>query len=265
MKNEHVAELLPDYLDGLLEADANEKIKTHLKECNSCAKELVELRKLYQAFLSETEVIPPPSIKTKFLEQLEEEKSLQSKVVSLDTNSTSKRNPWTANLLKIAASVALVVCGFLLGKQQSQEGHTKELAQLTEEKLQFKQTAMLSLMENESASKRIQGVNFIEEFANPDEAIVKALADRMLYDENTNVRAAAVEVLSKFTSSENVKNTFIKALKTEKDPGIQIEIIQTLGKIQEKKAVAPMQELLKKEETQPFVKKQIESLLPNII
>jgi len=265
MKNEHVTELLPDYLDDLLEADANKKIKTHLKECNSCAKELVELRKLYQAFSSEAGIVPPPSIKTKFLEQLEEEKGLQSKVVSLDSDSLSKRSPLTANLLKIAASVALLIAGFLLGKQQSQEGHNKEIAQLTEEKLEFKQTAMLSLMENESASRRIQGVNFIEEFADPDEAIVTALTERMLYDENTNVRAAAVEVLSRFTSSENVKNTFIKALKTEKDPGIQIEIIQTLGKIQEKKAIIPMQELLQQEEIQPFVKKQIESLLPNII
>lgn len=265
MINEHVTELLTGYLDGLLDTEKQAMVETHLKSCEACAKEASDLKKLLHAFSSEDEIIPPPSIKAKFLEQLEEEKNSRSKVVSLDSDSTSKRNLWANNLLKIAASIALLVGGFLLGRQQSQESSNQEIAQLTEEKMEFKQTAMLSLMENESASKRIQGVNFIEEFVNPDEAIIKALADRMLYDDNTNVRAAAVEVLAGFTSSENVKNTFIKALKIENDPGIQIEIIQTLGKMQEKKAVIPMQELLKKEETQPFVKKQIESLLPTII
>ena len=124
---------------------------------------------------------------------------------------------------------------------------------------------MLSLMENQSASRRIQGVNLIEEFTIPDEAIITALANRMLFDNNTNVRLSAVEALGKFTQSDTVKKTFITALETEKDPSIQITIIHTLVTIQEKKAIAPMQRLLEQEETQPFVKQQIKSLLPSII
>jgi len=265
MENNHVTEMLPDYLDGLLKPEQQEMIERHLISCEACAKEMSDLKELFNAFSSEEEVTPPSSIKTKFLEQLEAEKNSQPKVVSLDSNSVSKRNPWTNNLLKIAAGIALLVGAFLMGKQQSEENSSQEIATLTEEKLQFKQTAMLSLMENKSASRRIQGVNFIEEFDKPDESIVKALADRMLYDENTNVRAAAVEVLARFTNSETVKSVFIAALKIEKDPSIQIAIIQTLGDIQEKKAAAPMNELLQKEDTQPFVKKQIESILPTII
>lgn len=257
--------MLPDYLDGLLNAEQQKMVEAHLKSCETCSKEAADLKELFKAISSEAEITPPSSIKTKFLEQLVEEENSRSKVVSMDSKSAPKRNPWANNLLKMAASIALLVGGFLLGKQQSEGNSNQEIAVLTQEKLQFKQTAMLSLMENKSASRRIQGVNFIEEFDKPDESIVKALADRMLYDENTNVRAAAVEVLAGFTAAESVKNAFIKALKIEKDPGIQIEIIQTLGEIQEKKAVIPMQELLQREETQPFVKKQIESLLPNII
>jgi len=176
----------------------------------------------------------------------------------------SKTN-WTNNLLKIAASVALLVGVYFFGKQQQAQTSNAEIAQLADESLAFKQTAMLSLMGNKSASKRIQGVNFIQEFTEPDVAIVSALTDRMLHDENTNVRRTAVEVLSEFTASERVKTSFIKALKTEKDPGIQIAIIHLLGKIQEKKAVAPMQFLLDQEDTQPFVKEELKSILPNII
>lgn len=265
MKNDHVIEMLPDYLDNLLEADTKKKIEEHLKACKTCTQELTEIKELFQAFKTEEKIIPPSSIKTGFLKQLEAEKQTFSRVVPFDAPSNNKRNKWALKLLKIAASVLLLIGAFLTGRYQSKENSSKEIALLTEEKLEFKQTAMLSLMENESASKRIQGVNFIDSFSNPDEAILKALMDRMLNDKNTNVRLTAVEALNNFTNSEIVKNAFIEALKKEKDPSIQINIIQTLVDIQEKKAIAPMQRLLEQEETQPFIKNQIESLLPSII
>ncbi len=263
--NKHIVELLPDYLDNLLEEPQKEMVETHLKRCKSCEKELFEMKRLFQAIDSEEDELPPNSLKSKFLEQLEEEKKSISKVVSLDDETTPKRNLWANNLMKIAASILLLAGAFFMGNQYSNENSSREIATLTEEKMRMKQTAMLSMMESESASKRIRGVNYIEEIQNPDESIVKALADRMLYDENTNVRAAALDVLAGFTNSETVVDTFIKALRIENDPSIQIAIIQILGQLQEKKAAVPMQELLEKEDTQPFIKQQIKSLLPTII
>ncbi|TMM59569.1 hypothetical protein FEE95_04360 [Maribacter algarum] len=265
MEKNHVIELLPEYLDGLLNKTQKTTVEAHLKDCNSCSHELSELKKLFKVFKEEKETTPSGNLKTNFFEQIELEKQNNSKVVSLDNVSVQGKNNWTNNLLKIAASVVLLVGVYFFGKQQQEQISGKEIAHLADETQAFKQTAMLSLMGNKSASKRIQGVNFIEEFSDPDEAIVSALADRMLNDENTNVRRTAVEVLSEFTASETVKNSFIKALKTEKDPGIQITIIQVLGKIQEKKAAASMQYLLEQDDTQPYVKEELESVLPNII
>ena len=265
MEKKHIVELLPEYLDGLLNETQKNIVEAHLEDCKSCSHELNELKKLFIAFEDEKEFAPSDKVRADFFEQIELEKQISSKVVSLDSKSIQSKNSWTSNFMKIAASVLLLVGAFLLGSQQSKENSEEEIAQLTQEKFEIKQTAMISLMENKSASRRIQGVNYIQEFNEPDEAIVNALADRMLYDENVNVRAAAVEVLANFTHSDNVKNTFIDALKIEKDPGIQIAIIQTLGQMQEKKAASPMQQLLDSEETQPFVKEQIESVLSNII
>lgn len=265
MKNKHIIPLLPDYLDGLLSEVDRKMVEIHLEDCALCHSELDDLKQLFYAFKAEEELLPSASLKTKFIAQLEEEMNTETKVISLDPKVVSKPNHWTKQLMKIAASILLLVGAFFLGSQKSQESAKKEIAQLTEETLEIKQTAMISLLENKSASRRIQGVNYLQDSNEPDETVVTALADRMLYDENVNVRAAAVEVLAKFTASEKVKNTFIEALKIEKDPGIQIAIIQTLGQMQEKKAVTPMQQLLENEETQPFVKEQIESVLPHII
>lgn len=265
MEKNHITELLPDYLDNLLTKKQKQEVDLHLADCDSCSAELKEIKSIVEVFNNESMVAPSDSVRTNFFEQLELEKQNNTKTISLDTSSIRRKNNWPNSLIKIAASIALLVGVYFFGKQQQAESLNAEIAQLTDESLAFKQTAILSLMGNQSASKRIQGVTFIEEFTEPDEAIVSALNDRMLHDENTNVRRTAVEVLSTFIASETVKNSFIKALKTEKDPGIQITIIQILGKIQEKKAAASMQYLLEQEDTQPYVKDELESVLPNII
>jgi len=265
MRDEHITDMLPEYLDDLLDKDQKKKVDTHLKECESCKKDLNELRTLIAAFENEKQLVPPDSLRTGFNEMLEHEKRTNPKIIRLDSQKKPGKNTWAINVLKIAASIILLISSFMLGRYQQEQKSNEVIALLEDKSLRIKQTAMLSLMGNKSASKRIQGVNYIDEFSNPDETIVKALADRMLFDENTNVRLTAVEALEKFTASETVKNTFIKALKIEKDPGIQIAIIQTLVRIQEKKAIAPMQYLLEQEDTQPYVKEQLKSVLPSII
>ncbi|MGX1928322.1 HEAT repeat domain-containing protein [Flagellimonas sp. 2504JD4-2] len=263
MKKEHVSDLLPEYLDNVLPKAKVIEVEEHLSDCAVCQKELEELQTLFKAFANEPTVVPSDKLRSKFEEALEIEKAGTTKVVSLSAE--RRKSSWASNMLKVAASIALLVGSFQMGSVFQQRKGNEDLAFAKNESLQLKQTAMLSLMENQSASKRIQGVNYIEEFPNPDEAIVKALTNRLLQDENDNVRLNAFEALSKFTSSETVKTAFIEALGTEKNPSIQIAIIQALVQIQEKKAIGPMQKLLEREDTQPFIKNEIKQGLPKII
>jgi cell division protein FtsB len=260
MEKQHVFDQIPDYLDGKLDMSEKAKFEQHIAECADCKKEVEEMKAFFNVFEEE---IPTPTnrLKTKFETALEEEKMNRGKVVQMESKPYSN---WTNNVLKIAASIAILVASFQMGSLFQQRKVDQDIAQLQDETNQMKQTAMLSLMENQSASKRIQGVNYIEEFEKPDAAIIKALSNRLLYDDNDNVRMTAFEALVKFTSSETVKSTFIEALEKEKNPSIQVAIIQALVKIQEKKAAEPMKKLLEKEDTQPFIKEQIRAVLPSI-
>ncbi len=260
MEKNHVFDQIPDYLDGNLNKSAEAEFEKHLEQCADCQKELEEMKTFFNVFEEE---VPTPSdrLKAKFESTLEQEKINQGKVVQLEAKPSSN---WIGNILKIAASIALLVAAFQMGSLFQQRKVNEDIAQLQDETNQMKQTAMFSLLENQSARKRIQGVNYIEEFEQPDEAIIQALANRLLYDENDNVRMTAFEALVKFTSSETVKTTFINALEQEKNPSIQVAIIQALVQIQEKKAAEPMKKLLEKEDTQPFIKDQIRAVLPSI-
>lgn len=263
MNTQHISDFLPDYLDNNLDKAERQNIEQHLEQCEICRTELVELKALFTVFKDEPLHEPSASVSSDFYKMLEDEKSKDEKVIPLKAKSKSAKI-WLETL-KIAASIAIIAGSFLLGKYQEKSAITSTISALKTKNQDFKQTAMLSLMENQSASKRIQGVNYIEGFKEPDAAIVNALIGRMQHDDNTNVRLAATEALEKLTASENVKQAYIKALETETDPGLQIKIIQILVKIQEKKAVKTMQRLLDTDDTQPFVKDQIKSLMPGIL
>lgn len=261
--NNHIVALIPAYLENQLSVREKTSVDAHLNSCQACAKELSRFESLFQSFEEEPVSMPTHKLRANFLEALEKEKTAQDKVVHLNNSEINTR--WTRPFLKVAASIALLFGAFLLGSYQQKQKSNKDIAALKTESIQMKQTAMLSLIDNQSARKRIQGVNFIDQFKNPDGSIINALTERMLIDPNTNVRLTAVDALSRFAHSEAVTSAFIKALATEKNPSVQIAIIENLVRIQERKATVPMRKLMEQEETQPFVKEEINRVLSEII
>lgn len=261
----HVTNTLADYLDGLLEQEECTAIASHLKECSTCKQELEHLKELYGAFEQEAVLVPSTRVRENFLEALKTEQAntaiptLQNDIKILPKKSV------LSIFLKIAAGIALLFGAFILGRNQNEIQADQSLATQDYKLLEIQQTAMISLMGNQSPSKRIQGVNLITKFKNPDEKIINALVNRLLLDENMNVRLTAVEALSMFAKSETVKSAFIKVLATEKDPSLQIAIIQNLVRIQAQSAAKPMKYLLEQEDTQPFVKEEINRVLAEII
>lgn len=265
MKNEHIAYLLPEYLEGFLDTNQRTKVESHLKACPSCAKELEEYRMLLEVIGSEMEKKPANILRERFHTMLEREKGVSGDFPKMKPAKEPNRKNWFPQVLKVAAGLALLVCGYLFGSFHRSVETNIEIAVLKEKNLGMRHTAMLSLMENKSASKRIQGVNYVEGFDQPDEDIIKALAERMLNDENANVRLTAVNALAGFTDSKTARKALVQALKSEKNPNIQINVIHTLVKLRDKNAVGPMKRLLEQKDTQPFVKEQIRSLIPSII
>lgn len=260
--NEHMKNLIPDYLDGNLNTKDHAKVVAHIAESKEFANEVAQYKKLIEAFSKEPMVMPSKKMTEGFEKMLAEEKENKVKVVSIQEN-TNKN--WLHKFPRVAASIALLIGVFFAGKYSQQNQTKTQIVSLQNEALEYKEVALISLLENESASKRIQGVQLVQDFDTPDSEIVNALGQKMLNDENTNVRLTALEALSSFSYSEQVKNLFIEALKTEKNPSIQVAIIEVLVQLQEKKAIGPMKDLLEKEETQPFIKDQINLAIPKII
>lgn len=261
MKQEEMTERIIDYFDNTLSEEDRKAFEEKMNTSPDFAAEVAEYQKLFDSIEKEGKQLPSARLQTNFSNMLKVEKGNQAQVVSIG----QERKNWMAPILKLAAGIALLISIFYLGHYSQQQQTENSILIVESERLQAQQMAVLAMLENQSASKRIQGVQYTEEFKEPDQDIVLALADRMRFDENTNVRMAALEALSKFSNSIMVKEVFLKTLETEKNPSIQIALIQNLVEMQEKKAVAPMKKLLEKEDTQPFIKAEINQALPKII
>ena len=259
----NIEQQIVDFIDGQLSVQETQQIKKHINSCETCKQLYDETKQLFHAFENEKELTPSDNLRKGFYELLEEEKQLaDTKVVNLVK--AEKEFPWK-RAFQVAASIVLVFSGYFLGSHNTQQNADQEISALQQQTVELKEDMMLAMIENQSPSKRIQAVSFTENFVKPDAKILEALIERMQYDGNMNVRLAAAEALAEFPESDIVKNAFIKALTTQKNPSLQIAIIQFLVKIQEKRAIEPMQQLLEQSETPNFVKDQVNSGISQII
>ena len=114
---------------------------------------------------------------------------------------------------------------------------------------------MLAMMNNEqSASQRITGVSVAYQLEKADDEIVHVLVKTMNEDPNTNVRMAALEALSKFHTDPNVRKALIQSLSTQKDPVVQIALIQLMVMMKEKGVVKDLEQMTKDKSTMKAVK-----------
>ena len=249
MKCNEIENQFTEYLENLLSEVANSEVENHLKTCEDCTRELEEVKSFFSILESDKSKLPSSNLRSNFEKILAQEiEENQPKVVQLDPKTDWK------SYLRVAASILLVVSAFLLGKLQS-----------TSSSIEDNKQEVLALLEDNSASKRILAVTNAEEFTNKDTKIIEALINRLFFDKNTNVRLAAAEALSKFSSETLVRDALIKSLETDKNTSVQIEVISILSKIQEKRAIKPMKKMLENEETPQYVKQQLQLNLSTLL
>ena len=252
-----------EYIDGTLSASDVDMVKQHLNACDNCKEMERQYRLLFETIDNETIEYPTTALKDAFEAALNQEASTPGYTNSIRQTKT----PWITlqTIYKVAAILALMLSSYWFGNYNSNKVYIPELAHLKNEKQEIKRIAALSLFESESASRRIQAVKFSQELEDPDDAILKALIGEMLNAKMVNVRLASARALERFSEYKIVKDAYIEALKTENNTSMQIELIEILAHIKEKRAIPQIKELLDDENTPIFIKDQLKTELQNLI
>jgi HEAT repeat protein len=132
--------------------------------------------------------------------------------------------------------------------------HRKNAGTTGQELSLYKQALFAKLNNMESPSQRITAAAGAYELKNTDKDIVDALVKTMNGDPNTNVRLAALEALSRFHRESYVKKQLIASLKKQKDPMVQIELIQLLTRMKETTILQELDKIVNDENTIKAVK-----------
>ncbi len=250
MECKDVQEQLMAYMMNEVAESEKVAIEKHIQTCGSCKAELESIQSFLEVMNTVEEEQPSHNFKQRFETALQEEIHKENtKIVPLSSSKEWK------SYMRVAASVIILISGYFLGKISK----TQEL------NVNQEQQQLFALLENQSASKRILAISKTTTYSVEDSRIIDALINKMFVDKNTNVRLAAIEALAKFSSLEKVRNALLKALETDKEPSVQIELIQVLADIQEKRALIPMKKLLDHEETPDYVKQELAYTMPTLI
>ncbi len=246
MDKETLESRIIDYIDGKGTVEERALTESELAH-NKKSYELYEqLREVLHTMDKVNPLSPSGKLKMEF------EKALQ---IEIAAQKKTKTVIFTSIFYRAAAAVLLVMAGVAIGNWVSNnQQQAKEMAELKQQ-MEENRRVMLTMMENQqSASQRMQGLSVAYEMDKPDDEIVKVLVKTMNEDPNSNVRLAAMDALGKFSNETNVRGALIQSLSSQKDPVVQIALIQLLVKMKEKGVIKQLEEMTKDASTMKAVK-----------
>jgi hypothetical protein len=247
MRCEEVREQFADYVIDQVQEPARTAVREHLASCTNCRAEAEDLKTLWKTLGAIPAAEPTPELRTRFQIMLEAyEHGLGNATAgSWRRNLNSWLIGWWPRrpLLQLGVSLTLLILGLIVGRyfHFTSTGPTPqtnpEVAELRSEVLQMRQMVALSLMQQQSASDRLRGVNWSYQLQQPGREVLTALVDTLMHDPNVNVRLATVDALRQFGDQPVVRRGVIEALNRQQSAMVQIALIDLAVDLREKESI----------------------------
>ena len=257
MTHNEAQQLLTDFADNTLDTATRQAVEQHLAECTECSNELAEIHQLFGAMQQSKPVIPSPSMRQNF------NAMLQAEINIVATEKLVQEQPIKKSLYIVMQSVAwraaaaciILAVGIWIGtKLNTGSVDAKTIARLESEMKDVKETAMVNMLDDESASQRLQAVSYADDITNPNQKVTDALINTLNNDKSVNVRLAALYSLAKFSNIRAVNDSLVASLTRQTEPILQVVLINILVEKKETKAVGPIRQILRDSKTLKEVK-----------
>lgn len=159
----------------------------------------------------------------------------------------------------------LVLIGGYFWNTRDNSSHSEDRTLVDSETEQVREKLVLTLLEQNSANKRLEGVSEANKIGKVDDQVVNALLRALNRDPNVNVRLAAIESLTNYVENPKVRQGLIQSIPNQESPIIQVTLANLMLALEEKKSIEPFKQLLEKPELDTTVKKKIEKTIKSII
>jgi len=265
MKCDETGELLPDYLQGRLSADQAAEVEKHLAGCAGCGEEAALWKKL--ALLPEEQ--PSPALESRFKAMLESYQEGRWEKTNLASEKSKTPVPmlWgLGNWRQIPAAgivwaVLFLACGYFIGKHADRGSDAAAQAQLNEMRQELgatRQMVALSMLQQQSASQRLEGVSWTTRLPEPDPKVMGALMHTVRFDNNVDVRLAALDALSRYADRPEIRHELVDVLQSTQSPMVQVALIDLLVDLHDKSAVPQFRKFQQDPKVNPTVKKRVD-------
>jgi hypothetical protein len=249
MTCEQVKEKIADYLAGSLTRPEAGELDQHFAQCAACKQEVDTLADTWKmlGLLGFEQAQPSSALRSQFYQSLE----AYTQGVASAARAPAKRRLlhwggqwWASPVFRLAWSAALVLVGIGVGHWLTQKDRAEaDLARLQNEVLNMRQVVTLSLLQQQSASERLRGVDYAYRVEESDTQVLSALLHAVNHDPNVNVRLAAVDALRRFGSSQAVRKALGQSLAKQGSPLVQIALIDLIVEMRDRSSVASLEAL----------------------
>jgi hypothetical protein len=240
----HAKELMAAYWKDELADDEAPLFQQHIEACSECSAEMTALGGLWErlAYLP----VPEPS------------RALDARwQLTLDALTTPRRTWsfatfWPTNpVWQAAVALACLVLGLLVGTNLPRGNN--EIAKLHEEIASTREMVALSLLQQQSATERLRGVDYTGRMRTMEPEVVSALTEAVAHDPSVNVRLAAIDALSKAARSPEVLQSLTQSLPRQDSPMVQAALIDYLVDARDRHALGTLRQLAEQPDLNPAV------------
>lgn len=263
---ERTKEQLIDWLDNQLPDTERLVLEAHLTQCPACQTEAAAVRDMWLLMGKMPVPEPGPTATIRFQAMLDTYKD----TVATEQHSVFKnvwaqlRQRWVPeSAFRLAYSFILLSIGIAAGYwlQRSSTptvAYQQQIDTLSTQVQEMRQMMMLSLLENPAASERLRAVSYTEEINQVDEKVMEALLTTLNNDPNVNVRLVTLEALAKLANHAKVREGLVQSITRQESPLVQSALADVMVKLQEKRSIKPLRQLLRDDNLNHLVKGKIE-------
>lgn len=258
------------YMNNQLTAAQQVEFEQHIAGCEGCLQELTAMQQVW-SLMGDMEVPEPGAhMEVKFEAMLATFKqSVAEKKASFSIKEQFARLWQWQPKWPLAYSFVIILisfsCGYWVFKGSTTGKQDEQLQALTSQVHELKQTMMLALLENPSASERIRGVSYTSEIKHADKEVIDALFATLNNDPNVNVRLSTLDALTHLAAHPEVRQGLIASIVQQDSPLLQLAIADVMLKLQEKGSVNSFKQLLKQKDLNPGVKDKIKQTITQLI
>lgn len=238
MTCERFAEMLSDYCECRLTTRDMAFAREHVDLCADCRASA----ELWEKLATVPQEQPSPASRQRFDQMLNAYQEGRWEKSSL----ARERGNWFAAWIRssfappLASALAacLLLVGFIAGEHFSSNRPTndQQLASMQVELTNMRQLVALSMLEQQSASQRLQGVNYSTQIDHPDPEISSALLHALRFDSSVDVRLSALDALRRYKTDPQVRSGLLTALADQQSPLVQIALIDLFVEMHESDA-----------------------------